>query len=710
MEKMPLTQAAPSNLQLAKTPPPPPSLAEKCEHAYLQKYGPAKGATSPAMMQLGGALLLIGRALMAKPLAGSEQKADRKEAQRVYHSAYKTPGSINPDGSKTSFFSKTTLMNMITSITQSLTVAPKIADVGETPVEPSLKGRNSHQTIKQDFVGRNGVKRGSEELHRVDVLNRRQLSLTEKLKDLHQKQENLKAEIQPGETKKLTNLKAIEKEIHACEHDLKNCEKALKADRDHNSSNTSRDVLEKNNFAEARNNNVPGAVNFRSQTVTTSLVSGEIKTETFQRFGAIWDPRNGLLNLKELSEFASAQKSSDPMEVFEAKGKIQSRIAELNDMKKKFTSKDQLVLIDESISHLQGLLSRPPSISEAFRNVENVIADRRRFLREQLLEPIVCQMKDNAAKMYEVQNGDSKEKVFPMFHLGLLTGTENSDFQASGWAHMEHNQIGDMAQIFNELQGCKIVVTDKEHSYFGVEDNDGNAILYLSKDDIAQPAAAVGEVPVPNLQVGETVTLSTCFMNVSVQGHNVNDGMQAEINKKAIEQLFSWTVNITDDAERTEVRNTLASLRTRLEDKKESSFGLATDIAMVARQLGALSEGCLSCKDRGGTIAEMIAIKIIETNLKNEAAKSKDPDLKKDPSLVEKEHQDIAKDSHKFTQEIFDENGACVKVVIDCTGVKCAKVDYRQVPGLDKINVARNSIGLGVKFVSGGLDVVPEKS
>lgn len=547
---------------------------------------------------------------------------------------------------------------------------------GDIPKPTTIKGRNQHTEIHHTFkVGDKEV--GSEKTLRKGIKDARVASLEAKITYLNKQIEAIK-DMKSKSPEDMNHQEACARELIAC---LKDLAKFQNSKNDWIGSNASRDVLVGKSFMKGREDILPGAVNHRTQTVT---VDGQ-DVLTFHRYGAVWDPRNGLTNLQELTTFLSGVKSEKTKDVTLAN--IDRRIGEYEAMKKQYKSANQIKVINECIRTLQDLKLDPSNPN--FKIAENFIGDRRRFLREQLLEPIKLQLQDNAAKLCEITNDQGEKKaIFPMFHLGLLTRTANHDFQASGWAHQEHNQIADMAQIFAELQNCKIVISDKHGgSFFGTEDEDGKAVLYLHPNDVGPVASKHTDIE-----------LQTCFMNVSVQGHNVNDGLQAEINAKSLKQLKKIALLSLSGEENTDklgrALDKINHIETRLK-AKESSFDLAADIAMVAKDVAALSEGCLSCKDRGGTIAELIAIRTIEQQR-----------LGTDPS--EQAKKAVKKDSEELVQKIFDADGTCVKVVDDCTGVLCAKVDYMQVPGLSNYQKLGNIVSVGVQFATGGLDVKPE--
>ncbi|MBA3603077.1 MAG: hypothetical protein H0W50_05430 [Parachlamydiaceae bacterium] len=540
------------------------------------------------------------------------------------------------------------------------------AEGDETITREGLKGRDKYATIDKKFVANDGTELGKETVLRIDTITQRKDSLNSKIEFLNNK-------LISGEVTDSKELKHINQQLNEAKNQLEVCN-----NKKYNwmGSNDSREILKGNDIENDRKNNISVAVNQRTQNITTILpYSNEEKTLSMQRFGAIWDPRNGLLNLKELKSYSSGLK--DPSSSQDVSAKIDARVAELEGLKKKYKSNDQLFIIDESIRTLDAF--RPDSGS--LEKQTSIINDRKNFLRNQALEPIKLQLQNNSHMIKSDENGN---EIFRMMHVGLLNQNAKNDFQESGWAHIESNQILDMQAAFESIDNLVIKVREEPGTFFD-EDIEGNAILYVSAKEIGWKR----ENPPAELK------LETCFMNLSVQGHTTNDGIQAEINKTEMVKLGSWL------PQNKEILAKYNDLKTRLENKKESSFELAADIALLASSVSAMSEGCLSCKDRGGTVAEIIAIKSMESNL-IEFQKTRNIDHNKALKYIDKAMQ-------KFSNEIFDENGPTVKVVNDCTGVTVVKVDFTELTRMDVMNRAYELGRVGFAAISGGLEVTRQE-
>lgn len=582
----------------------------------------------------------------------------------------------------------------------------------ETSTHEGLKGRGQYDLIKKDFS--KDVNYGSEEVVRTKTTAMRFSSLKEKTNHLEAKLANASTpEEQAFIQKQLANvskeMNALNKnnplaeKIHNLEKEIKLLEGKLEKFPEERAStenqlhaanqeletltknswigsNHSRDVLVKNDFKTSRDDIVSTAVNLREQNITVNHPDGSESTISMLRFGAIWDPKNGLTSLAELnsldSELQECQGNPEKEKAFDHK--IDARLAELDGLAEKFTSVDQQFVIQETKQKIEAF--RPGGTSSLEQRNE-IINDREKVLRDQTLEPITLQLKNNISKMIKDSKG---ENTMRMTHIGLLNPKADVDFQEGGWAHIESNQILDMEAAFKSIDNLVIKVRDEPGTFFD-ENLDGSVVMYVSADEIEW----AGEIP-------SEIKLETCFMNLSVQGHTTNDGIQAEHNQAEINKLEQWIAtdtNLTEE-DKGSLNEELAKLKDRLESKKESSFDLAADLALFVEKFSAMSEGCLSCKDRGGTVAEMIAIKLIEQTWTKEATTDQQKTVKK--AIKE------------FNNEILDKESPCIKVINDCTGTSIAKVDYRLLKNMDTSVRVRKLGELVFAAATGGLNVTPE--
>jgi hypothetical protein len=526
---------------------------------------------------------------------------------------------------------------------------------------PSLAADKKFEKIEDQFMHK-GKEIGSETIVRSDVVDKKLSSLNEKIVFL-EKELNKDGITESDKSK-------IKTEIGKCRRDIKSCEFCKTNHREVNwiGSNHSRNCLKgEGSFLEKRENIVAAAVNNRTQTVKM----GDSKEINFQRLGAVWDPRNGLVNLTDLKNHMESYNKltknidrplshEDIHNINEHNNKLEGEISELELSKKNFSSIDQIALINETKTKL-GKMKVPVENGQinAVKNAENLteihnwVGDRERFLREQLLEVIQSHLSTNSHLIGDDGN-------FPIMHLSLINEKSKYDFQESGWAHVEGNQIKDMSAIFNSLDNCTIEV-GKDGPFF--YEKDGKTILCLKEED--NPSLAVKAKP---------ITLKTFYMNISVQDKNPGkDGIQGNVNKEGIDRLRKFISSLPEDKMtaigKSKTLDGLREVERRL-NNGESSFVLATKLMSVTEKAIALSEGCLSCKDRGGTVAELFAIDQITQH-----------QLESFPS--KKEEEGILENKQRLIDDILTNNKSpCIQVVNDCAGVSvnAAKVDPQKLP------------------------------
>lgn len=570
-------------------------------------------------------------------------------------------------------------------------IVPAVGD--EVSTGGNLKGRGQYATIHKEFE-KDGVVYGKEVVTRIDTISSRKESLDAKKEHL---ETQLKDPASPPENRKFVEkqIKDVTKELDS----LKNSKHTTWV-----GSNHSRDVLAGNGIEKDRNNMLSCSVNLREQHIDVNHPNGTRSEISMLRYGAIWDPRNGLTSLPELQSLAAENKAcqGDFQKIMALNARIDVRLNALNAFQKEYPSDDQQFIISEAKKKLEAF--RPGSFSRPEERNE-IVQDREKFLRDQTLDPIKLHLKNNIAKMIKDKSGGN---VMRMTHIGLLNSEAQVDFQKNGWAHIESNQIADMQAAFRLIDNLKIKVRNEPGTFFD-EQKDGSVVMYVSAAEIGWK----GNIP-------SEIKLETCFMNISVQRHTTNDGMQADINRAGIDKLATWitSANLRPEQEK-QLTEELNGIRERLEgdqhekdktgwefplprgirerlegDPRESSFDLAAELALLADKLSAMSQGCLSCKDRGGTVAEMIGIKAMQ-RVWSRASSTENL----------KTHDEAFK---KFFNEMLDATSPCVKVINDCTGTGIAKVDIRLLKSMDLSVRIAEGFRLAFARVTGGFNVTPE--
>jgi len=277
----------------------------------------------------------------------------------------------------------------------------------------------------------------------------------------------------------------------------------------------------------------------------------------FYQVGVFSDMRNGWYSLKDLKTIKETQiidgklfKSIDPYI-----------------RKKKFGKS----LTDKQVQSAQAARGHLVRIQTELKSnktsaLDEMIAERRRFLQTQMVQLVAAQARMNPDL---IENGQ-----FNLIHLCWLNHTLKS-LDPSGWMHDERVEMEDMAEIFKEFNGKKLIF-------------DGSGPR-LDKDTIFLP-----------LQEGidnkTAITLNTFFFSTTVQGHKKNDKEQAAINLEnlqAVKAKFPHFFQGTD-------------LEARLQPNKPSNYTLAEDLMYLFLKKFAVSGGCLSAKDRTGFVTARI--------------------------------------------------------------------------------------------------------
>lgn len=354
-------------------------------------------------------------------------------------------------------------------------------------------------------------------------------------------------------------------------------------------SNYFRDLIKDKGYQKAAEEYLSAPINMRTQSLRKE---GENAVECqFMRMGAFTDLRNGFTNLKELKEL-----QKDPM-------KLALKKRELAELQGKVKNEDQALALERALLELN--------------DVEKTIQERRAGLQSVFIEMLQQQVVNKGVE------GDR----FLLMQLSLLNPEKNK-WDETGWMHNEGNAILDMAEMYKEMDGKKIVIGEEAH-----------------------PRVTEDAIYLPIGSEKKTVILDAAFMNFSVQGHTKNDGIQREVNVQAVHVLARYANNPA-------AAPLLDALR-----GQSSNYKVAENVGMEALKLGALTINCASGKDRTGAVAGRLALKHLPRDYE-----------------------------YKYKNQLLDSDGVAANVVYDNTKVKVLKVDPREVfffPGLSTAAKAR---------------------
>ncbi len=366
----------------------------------------------------------------------------------------------------------------------------------------------------------------------------------------------------------------------------------------------------------------------------------------FYQCGILHDPRNGFTSLKELQEIKKEidQGNSKPLD--KKVTELEKRMKKLN--KKGGTTK-QIEALEFALQQFK-IVNNITDKDERLKILGKIIKDRKDFLASQFICLLMTQIDNNMDSIEKLKNGED----FTLFHLALLN-IKKKEFKENGWGHFEENMMQDMYAIFKEFDGYTLVF-------------DGTGPF----DDADTKTIYCPELKDVNREL-KKIKLSTIFMNTSVQGHKKNDGSQAEINTEALNKLMGMLrkkEKIENDRDKKKVLTKsirkLKGIRSKLEDKKKSNFFLAEDIMTVVLNLKkegiAVSQGCLSTKDRGGILGVRACMRQLKKHLKK---------FKNFKFLWQ-----------KFQSKLFSKKHLVIQNIKKNTGYQVAKISARRIPGI----------------------------
>lgn len=468
---------------------------------------------------------------------------------------------------------------------------------------------------------------GKEHIERMEVkeglIEIQKKKMTNFKNKLEGKQKKLKILKKKEKTPEVVNKRHLyKKQIESLRQKIDKCEKTIaraeQLDEEWFRSSYFRDLLEKHHaFDKAAEEYLSAPVNLRYHTY---------ENNGFCRLGVITDPRNGWTNLQELKDIHQALKNND-------KTLLLNKISFLIEQRNLFLKKGEMQKVASIDYALAGL--------KDIRTLEKNIAERRNVLTEQMLQLVIEQVNKNQKKITSMKSGDT----FDLVHLSLLN-PKNSELDKNGWMHDETNSMLDMVEIFTEFgidlknDRAKKLIFDGEGPFI---DDQGNIHLPKLENQSQMP---------------QELILDTIFLNISVQGHTKNDGIQREINQKAFQKIKS----------KKETSENFESLRLIEADlgKKKSSYKIAEELSIALLKNGMiLSIGCLSAKDRTGVVADRIIIHFFEEDIIKKQ--------QEDPVNFSKSK--VRKLIHLYRISLFNPDSPAVLVVKDNTGsvfIKCS--------------------------------------
>lgn len=499
-------------------------------------------------------------------------------------------------------------------------------EVGETEIKLEGNSREVSGTIDYDFEDSDGVVYGKESVERLEVIEKLKTSLSNQINFLIDKKSTLES---GGASRK--KIARLEKSVAIYTKMLENASNNLE---DFIKSSFYRDeigkILKANmdpigvGYAKGINQISLGApVNFRYQ----ACASDNDKIGFF-RLGVITDLRNGFTNLEELKRLAKDESL-------------------LNQKREELISEATAFLADNPVK----LAAYGYALEQlAPKNLSQTIKERRAILGMQMLQLIEAQVSKNFDGIVD----DPGLKAFDFSHLGLLNRKTRS-LDPTGWMHDEANEMVDMAEIFKEFDGKKLIFDGKGPLI------DSKGHVHLSQKLIDENGNA------------RRLVLKSCFINVSVQGYNKNDGIQSEINDEGMKKILQIALRkakkYPDDGDFKQGIDLLYKVQEEL-NAGRSTYVVAEDFSVALVKLKMpFSMGCLSAKDRTGYVGARTVFRFVEEKMVSH------PKLKADKKL----RNSLSK---KFAISVLDKEGCAARVVDENTpGVRILKCSAMDLPG-----------------------------
>jgi hypothetical protein len=265
--------------------------------------------------------------------------------------------------------------------------------------------------------------------------------------------------------------------------------------------------------------------------------------------------------------------------------------------------------------------------------LEAVIHERQLVLEDNMLQLVATQVQKQPEQI---------GSIFKMAHVALLNGHRRL-LDESGSMHDEEVILADMSSLFADFDGACIKFGDKT-----------NPVTHPYIDSSTSPKTIY--LPSPNERLsGKTVYLETFFMNISPQKNTKNDGLQKELNKKAIAKLRSSPNTVGPEFK--PILDVLGNLDT---GNTHGGFNSAEDLVAALNQTGkfAVSLGCAGAKDRGGVVAARASQRSLEAH---------NPKLQGD---------------NPFESQIFDADKPAGKIAYENTGITTLKVPHIGMRGV----------------------------
>lgn len=381
------------------------------------------------------------------------------------------------------------------------------------------------------------------------------------------------------------------------------------------SSNTPR-YLFRQYGPEAKKKEIPLLANLRSHSVEF-VKTGE--KSTTNRSGAISDfahPETNLMEMEDYLILTDGAQANDPIHFADY---YHVHLGEPG-------AKDRL------IGEIKQRLEKAYGVSDPDK-IRALLSERRTLLRTLLLQDLYVH--------FQAKPADNPSTFFG--RVALLDPEKKAVTESSGYQLNERNQLLDMKMLYDELDGAKVVFDLQSGMYF-----DDEGVIHMPKTFATENLTQTG--------------LRTLLVNVCVQGHRKNKGLQQTINNAALQKMETLEIHDQDYVK-------LASKLRKSLLQKKTSFETSHRTIQFMNAMGRCSVDCYGGKDRTGYAMALEIYHLIRKHIKNELRAEN-----KNATLSKKEDTLMAKIAHQLIgptaiiRKIIEENSApgitAVKVTI----------------------------------------------
>lgn len=332
------------------------------------------------------------------------------------------------------------------------------------------------------------------------------------------------------------------------------------------STNTSRYLFKKFGEEEAKKRELPLLANLRSHSIKffdTEEINSTNRSAAISDFA---HPETNLMEMEDYLTLTDETKESRPYHFYDYyKVNIADPVAKEHLIKE----------IKQRLELAYGTSDR--------NQIHILVSERRARLRSLMLQDLYVHFQVKPAKERSLFYG----------RVALLDPEKKPVTESTGYQLNERNQLLDMKALYDELDGTKVIFDLDVGTYF---DDEGR--IHMPKSFCTDKKL-------------EMAQLRTLLINVCVQGHKKNTGLQYTINKEAVDKMRT-TLELTEDQRK------LASKLNKALRQKKTSFQVSHKSIQFMSAMGYCSTDCYGGKDRTGYALALEIYYIIRKHIKKQ--------------------------------------------------------------------------------------------